>query len=177
MMRPAGEVLVEIADPARKVAEILSEIGAKAYECNVRRRNNQHDAEQHKIHQVDHDQREKCSMITQVGLVFRDHPTSEREMERPRRANDRVKEAAIWLHVVKNAEHAVERDREDAVEGKKVRRERDPEIGAICQNVAAVTCDAEPSDAPTHEPNPNRVCQFVTKNVKHDRARQTRERD
>lgn len=50
MMRPAGEIVVEIAEPARKVAEILSEIGAEAYECDVRRSDNQHNAEQYEIH-------------------------------------------------------------------------------------------------------------------------------
>ena len=116
-------------------------------------------------------------MIAQVGLIFRNHPTGEGEMERPRRADNGVKKAAVRLHVAKNAEHAIERDREDAVEREKVRRERDPEIRAICQNMAAVAANAEPGDASTHKPNPNRMRQFVTKNVYDDRARQTGKRD
>ena len=71
-------------------------------------------------------------------------------MERPGRANDCVKQSAVGLDVVKNAEHTINRDREDAVEGEEIWRERDPEVGAVGDDVAPVPSDAETTDAAAH---------------------------
>src|SRR5437667_12893144 len=95
-------------------------------------------------------------MVTQIGLVLGDHPASECEMKRPGRSDYGVKQSAVGLHVVKNAEQAINRDGENAVERKKIRRERDPKIGAVGQYMTAVPAVTEPADAPAHSPNPTR---------------------
>ena len=89
-------------------------------------------------------------MVTQIGLVLGDHPASECEMKRPGRADYGVKQSAVGLHVVKNAEQAINRDGENAVERKKIRRERNPKIGAVGDDVTAVASDPKPADAAAH---------------------------
>src|SRR5436305_14392497 len=96
-------------------------------------------------------------------------------MERPGHADYRVKNSAVRLHVIEKAEHAIDPDGEDAVERKKIGRERDPKIGSIGDDMAAVPSDPETANPTAHEPHPNRVSQFVTKDVKKNRPRQTHE--
>src|SRR5205807_3480173 len=110
-------------------------------------------------------QQKKCSVIAQVGLVLRDHPTGEGEMKRPGRADDGVKQPAVGLNVEKNAERAVNGDGEDAVEREEIWRERDPKIGAVGDDVATVTANAETTDAAAHPPGPDRMRECVPENV------------
>ena len=93
-----------IDDPVRKIADVRHQIGAETGKGNLRRRHNQHRAEQHQIHQVDHDQRKKCSVIAQVSLFLWNHPAGKCEMERPGGADEGVKQPAIRLQVVKKTE-------------------------------------------------------------------------
>src|SRR5262245_59318536 len=130
--------------------DVLPKIYSETVERNVRRRDNEHGAEQHEIHEVDHDQREECSVIAQIGLILRDHPAGKCEMECPSRTDDGIKHAAVRLDVVENAQDSINRDRQNAVEREKIGRERDPEIGSIGHNVAAVTSDPKMADAATH---------------------------
>lgn len=116
-------------------------------------------------------------MIAQVGLIFRDHPASEGEVKRPSRSDDGVKESAVRLHVVKNAERPVNRDRENAVNWKKIRRERDPKIGAVGDDMAAMAADSKSANPASHRPNPKGMGQLVSENVKQDRTRQTDKSD
>ncbi len=71
-------------------------------------------------------------------------------MERPGHADDAVKQPPVRLHVKEQAEQAVSRDRENAVERKKIRRERDPEITARGHDVSAFAADAKTADASAH---------------------------
>ena len=91
--------LEKIENPTGKDAKIGQQICSETDERNLRRRQNEHHAEQQDVHQIDHDQREERTLIAQVSLIFRDHPTRKREMERPRRADHRVKPSAIRLHI------------------------------------------------------------------------------
>ena len=91
--------LEQIENPTRKAGKIGQQIRSETGERNLRRRQNEHHAEQQHVHQIDHDEREKSSLIAQIGLIFGDHPTSEREMERPGRADHGIKQASVWLCV------------------------------------------------------------------------------
>jgi hypothetical protein len=71
-------------------------------------------------------------------------------MERPGRSDHRVKQAPVRLHVEEQAEHAVRGDRQNAVERKKIRRQRDPEIISVRHHMSAVTANAKPADASAH---------------------------
>ena len=83
----------------REVAEIDQQIRPEAFKGDLSGRENKHDAEQQQIHQIDDDERKKCALIGEVGLVLGDHPAGEREMERPCGAYHGVKKPSIRLHV------------------------------------------------------------------------------
>ena len=78
-------------------------------------------------------------------------------MERPSHANERIEQSAVRLHVEKQTEQSVKRDDDEAVERKKVRRERDPKIVAIGNDVAALSRDTKTADATAHHIYPERV--------------------
>ena len=82
-----------------KLPRFVSKSAPKLSNVICRGRENQHDAEQQEIHQVDDDEGKKCALIGKVGLVLWDHPAGEREMERPCGANHGVKQPSIRLHV------------------------------------------------------------------------------
>ena len=105
------------------------------------------------------------TLIAQVSLIFRDHPTRKREMEGARRADHSVKPSTIRLHIHEKAERAIDRDRQNAVKWKKIWRQRDPEVGLVGNHMAAVAAHTKPAHAPTHQPNPQRVGQFVSEDV------------
>ena len=96
---PYSQLRTEFRDPRHEISEVGQQIRAEAFKCDLPGRENQHDAEQREIHQVDDDQRKKCALICEIRLILRDHPAGEREMERPCDANYGVKQAAVWLHV------------------------------------------------------------------------------
>ena len=89
----------KLHDPRHETSEIRQQIRAEAFKRDLSGRENQHDAEQQEIHQVDDDERKKCALIGKVGLILWDHPAGEREMERPCGANHGVKQPPIRLHV------------------------------------------------------------------------------
>ncbi len=89
----------KLHDPRHEISEIRQQIRTEAFKRDLSGRKNQHHAEQQQIHQVDDYERKKCALIGKVGLILGDHPTGEREMERPRDANDSVKQPPIRLHI------------------------------------------------------------------------------
>src|ERR1700730_2593797 len=96
-------------------------------------------------------------------------------MKRPGRANDGVEQSPVGLHVVKKTEQSVNAEGENAVERKKIGRERDEKIRAVRYDVSAVAAHAEPADPSAHQPNPERVGKFVSENVNKNRPWQTEE--
>src|SRR5439155_24267760 len=103
--------------------------------------------------------------------------TRECEVERPGCADHSVKPSAVRLHIYEKAERAVDGNGQNAVERKKIRRQRDPKVGFVGNYMPAVTANAKPADASTHQPNPERVGQFVSEDINEDRARKTEKRD
>src|SRR6266498_506129 len=126
---------------------------------------------------MDHDEREERALIAEVGLIFRDHPARKREVERPGHADHSVKPSAVRLHVHEKAEGAIRGDCQDAVEWKKIRRQRDPKVGLVGNYMPTVTANAKSAHASAHQPNPQRVSQFVSKDINEDRARKTKKSD
>ena len=165
--------LEQIENPTRKAGKIGQQIRSETGERNLRRRQNEHHAEQQHVHQIDHDEREERPLIAQISLIFRDHPTRKREMERARHADHSVKPSTIRLHIHEKAERAIDRDRQNAVEWKKIWRQRDPEVGLVGNHMSAVTANTKPAHASTHQPNPQRVGQFVSEDINEDWARKT----
>ncbi len=94
-----SQLRTEFRDPRHEISEIGQQIRAEAFKRDLSGRENQHDAEQRQIHQVDQDERKKCALIREISLILRDHPAGEREMERPCGANHGVKQPAVRLHV------------------------------------------------------------------------------
>ena len=95
---------------------------------DLRRCNHEQDAQEHKIHQINENERKKCSVIAQISLVFWNHPAGEGKMERPTNAENGVEELAVWRDVHEQARDAVGQNREQAIERKKIRSQRDHEI-------------------------------------------------
>ena len=98
-------------------------------------------------------------------------------MERPCRSDDSVKPSTVRLHVHEKTERAIDGDCQNAVERKKIWRQRDPKVGLVGNHMPAVTANAKPAHAPTHQPNPERVGQFVSEDINKDRTRKTEKRD
>ena len=153
----ARELVEKINEPNREIAEVCQQIVTEIPECNLRRGDDQHHAEQKQVHQINDHKRKKHALVAQVGLIFRNHPARESEMERPRDPNDAVKQTPIRLHIQKEAEHPVNRDRQDAVERKEIRRQRDPEVRLARNDMSAVTADSKSAYPPTHQPDPKRM--------------------
>jgi len=149
-MRAAAEAVEEVGDPAGKIADVGEEIGAKTGERDLWRHQDEHCAQEQQIHQVDHNEREKCAVLSQVALVFRNHPAGEREMKRPGRADHGIEESPVRLQVEEKAETAVYADGENAVNREKIRGQADQEVVAARDDVSAAAADPEPADAPAH---------------------------
>jgi hypothetical protein len=173
VLQRTARIFEKVNEPTREIGKIDQQICSETGERNLRRRQNEHHAEQQHVHQIDHDQREERTLIAQVSLIFRNHPTRKREMERPRRADHSVKPPAVRLYVYKKTERSIDRDRQNAVKWKKIWRQRDPEVGLVGNYMAAVTAHAKPAHAPTHQPNPQRVGQFVSEDINEDWAGKT----
>src|SRR3989442_12595792 len=99
----------------QKIADVLDQVAAEIDECDLPCSQHQHHAKQNQIHQVNHDEREKRTVVPQVGLVLGNHPAGEAEMECPRCADHRIEQSPVRLHVVKNAEHTENPNRKNAV--------------------------------------------------------------
>lgn len=164
-------------EPVRKVPEIRQQIRAETRKLDMRRRENQHHAEQKQVHEIDHHEGKKCALIAQVRLIFQDHPACEGKVKRPRRANDYVKQLPVRLHVYKKIQRPVNGDCENAVERKKIRCQCDPEVGFARDDVSSFAANAKPADASPHHPNPERMSKLVSENIDHDRAGKTEECD
>ena len=82
-------------------------------------------------------------------------------MKRPCRADDGIEQAAVWLHVYTKTEHAVGDNREDAVDGKKIGRQRNPKVGFASDDMSALTAHVKSADASAHKPNPQCMGEFV----------------
>ena len=172
-----NEAFAEIADPSREAGGISSQVCPEACEADTGRSQYQHHAEQCEIEQINYHQRKKRSVIAKISLILRNHPTGESEMERPGRTDDGIKQSPVGLHVIKKTKRAVDGDRENAVDREKIRRERDPEVGSVGDNMSAFTTNVKSANPAAHQPNPKRVGQFMTEDIKQDRAWQTDERD
>src|SRR5438309_6982420 len=98
-------------------------------------------------------------------------------MERPGRADQRVKDAPVWLDGKEETENPVGADNKQAVEREKIRGECDPEIIPVGHDMAAVAADPEPADPSAHEPDPKGVSQFVSENIDEHWSREAEECD
>ena len=122
-------------------------------------------------------ERKKGALFGKVRLIFRNHPAGKGEMKSPGDTDRSVENTPVRLHVYKQAEQAIQRDGEQAVERKKVGRERDPEIVFVGDDVPAFATNAKTADPSAHEIDPERMRKFMTKNVEQHRPRQTEKSD
>ena len=93
------ELLEKINYPDREITEIDQQIRAEAREGGLWGCENEHPAEQKQVHQINHYERKKCSLVAEVGLILRDHPAREREMKSPRGADYCIEQSPVRLHV------------------------------------------------------------------------------
>src|SRR6266850_8086340 len=96
-------------------------------------------------------------------------------MHCPGRANDRVEKQAVRGHIQKQSAHAINADRENAVDGKEIRRERDPCVGSIRENVSPIAAHMKSVNASAKEHHPDGVGKFVTEHVEPLWTRQPKE--
>ena len=93
-------------------------------------------------------------------------------MHRPGRADDRVEKRTVGRHIQKQSANAVNADRENAVNGKEIGRERDPGVGSIRENVSPLAAHMEAMDTSAKKHHPDGVGKFVTEHVEPLRTRQ-----
>src|SRR6266576_2308251 len=94
----AGKRIQQSADPFRKTSEVRYQIFSETGKSDLRRCNHKQDAQKHKIHQINENERKKRSVIAQIRLVFRNHPAGEGKMERPGNTENGIEELAVWRH-------------------------------------------------------------------------------
>src|SRR5438477_4987855 len=145
----------------RETPNVREQVSAEISEGNPRRRQNEHDAQEQQIHQVNHYEGKERAVIGKVRLFFRDHPAGKSEVKGPGRADQAVEKPAVRLHIVKQAESPVRANDDDAVERKKIGGERDPEIVPVRHDMTSLAANVELADAPTHEQHPKGMGQFV----------------
>ena len=89
------KVIHQSANPFRKAAQIFDEIGTKTGEGNLRRCDHEQDAQKQQVHHINKNEGKKGSVIAQIGLVLRNHPTGEGEVKGPGNAERRVEKLAV----------------------------------------------------------------------------------
>src|ERR1044071_9195494 len=86
-------------DPFRKTSEVLHQILTETDKGDLRRCYHKQDAQKHKVHQINENERKKRPVIAQISLVFRNHPAGEGKMERPGNAKNGVEKLAVGRDV------------------------------------------------------------------------------
>jgi hypothetical protein len=172
-----GEFIHQTTNVFGKGTQIRDQVGAETCEGYLWRSNNEQRAEQDQIHEVNEDEREKCAVIAQVALIFGNHPGREGKMKCPGGADDGEEELTVRCNIGEQTRQAVNCDRDHAVKGKEIRSKRDPEVGAIGDDVAAGATNTEFAHASAHEQNPKGVGEFVSEDINDDGPRQAEEGD
>src|SRR5437763_11872883 len=149
----------------------------EARKRNLWRRKNEHHTEQQEVHQIDHNQREDRALIAQVRLILRNHPARKSEVESPCHTDYSIKPSTVWLHIHEKAEPAIDGNCQNAVEREKIRRQRDPKVGLVGNDMPTVTAYAKPAHPSAHQPNPKSMAQFVSKDINEDWTRETEKCD
>lgn len=168
-------------DELGKVFRIGEQLAAKRQKGNLRRGDHQEEREEHDVHEEDNHEGEKGAVISQVGLSFGNHPQREAEVKRPGRAEqqkqplkrrEQEESPGRGGDIEEQTRAGVDQDDDDAVERIKVRRERNPEVVRVGDDVAAATVPAfKLQDAPVAKPNPDGMRQFVAIDIDAERAR------
>jgi len=140
----------QCTDPLRKTSEILHQIFTEIGKGDLRRCNHKQAAQKHKIHQINENERKKRSVIAQISLVFWNHPAGEGKMERPGNTENGVEKLAVRRDVHEQAGDPIDQNREQAIERKKIRSERDQEICPVGDDMAAVAADSKLTDTSAH---------------------------
>jgi hypothetical protein len=173
----ATKRIQQSANPFGETSHIRDQVLTETGKGDLRRCHHKQDAQEHKIHQINEDERKKCSVIAQISLVFWNHPAGEGKVERPGNAENGIEELTVWRDVHEQARDPIGHNREQAIERKKIRSQRDQEICPVGDDMAAIAADSKFTDASPHQPNPEDVRHLVAEDVNDDRSRQTNERD
>ena len=95
----ARKLIHQFADPLEETSQIRDQIGAETGKSNLRRRDHKQGAQKQQVHHINKNKGKKCSVIAQIGLVFRNHPTGEGKVKGPGNAERRVEELAVGRDV------------------------------------------------------------------------------
>src|SRR5437016_1737053 len=93
------KLIRQSANPFRKAAQIFDQIGAKTGKGYLRRCDHEQDAQKQQVHHINKNERKKCPVIAQIGLVLRNHPAGKGEMKGPGNTERRVEQLAIGSNV------------------------------------------------------------------------------
>jgi len=83
---------------------------------------------------------------------------------------------AIRLDIHERADPAVEHENDDAINGKKIRSKRNPEIICVGDDIAPIPADSEFADFAAHEPDPDCMRKFMPENIQQHGSGQAEER-
>ena len=95
----ARKLIQQSAGPLGETSQIRRQISRETRKGDLRRCDHEQDAQKQQIHQINKNEGKKCSVIAQLGLVFRNHPTGKGEMKGPGNAERRIEELAVGRDV------------------------------------------------------------------------------
>src|SRR4029077_16668298 len=85
----------QFADPLEETSQIRHQISRETGKGNLPRRDHEQGAQKQQVHHINKNEGKKCSVIAQIGLVFRNHPTGEGKVKGPGNAERRIEELAV----------------------------------------------------------------------------------
>src|SRR5260370_25427845 len=152
-------------DRVGKVHRALQEFSAEGIKGDIAAGENEHEAQSEEIHQIDHHHREKRSVLDEISLPVPEHPNGERYVKHPGKTNQPKEPSMERGQVPEHADAAVKSKGNQAVNRKKIGRERDPEIVSIDDNMSAFATHPETSDAAPHDPDPKHMGKLMTEDA------------
>ena len=152
-------------EPIGKFHGPLEQFLSEVAEGHVTAGHNEHDTQRRKIDEVNDHHREESAVLDQVGLPLPQHPDREGDMKTPGKADHPEQPLPIRLYIQEHAGPAVQKEGQNAVDRKKIRRQRDPEIVGVGNDVTAGPADTELAHFATHQPGPDGVCEFMPENI------------
>lgn len=158
----------------RQFAGVVQEFPQEPPQGDFRRGHDKQAGEDGDIDGDDNNHRKKRSAVVEVGLTLADHEAGEGEVKSPGKTEESEHPPVVRGHVGENGGNAVNGQNEDAVNWKKIGRKGNPRARAIRKDVPAILSYTEIMHLPALKFHPERMGQFMTKNIDAHRTRQTK---
>jgi len=152
-------------EPIGKLHRTHEQFLSEVTEGHVPAGHNQHHTQCRKVDEVNNHHRKEGAVLDQVGLSLPQHPDGKGDMKTPGKADDREEQAPERFHIYEQANPPVQKEGQNAVDRKKIRRQRDPEIVRVGDDVPTGAADPELAHPASHQPGPEGVRKFMPEDV------------